>query len=310
MMWPKRKLLIFISLSILLVVFIFSSKKFNCFSDFKEKYSVYPVPIPEKLDFAGEVAPLEHFDVKEFLDRELQINTYWQSQTILLIKRTNRFFPEIEKILKEEGLPSDFKYLATAESGLTNTLSPSGAAGFWQFLKNTAKEYKLEINDEVDERYNLEKSTHAACRFLKDSYGVYGNWTLAAASFNIGRPELNRQLATQKENNYYNLILNEETARYIFRILAMKIIFENPDTYGFHIPGNCLYPVLNYKILRTDSCISDLASFAKTNGTNYKVLKIFNPWLRDSSLTNKLRLTYSIRIPVAGFRDSAYIKNE
>lgn len=303
----KGKFILFtISCTLIIITFVFYSKKFEYSNDFRKTYSIFPVHIPEKPDFAGEEVPLKNFDVKESLDRELHINIYWQSHTILLIKRANRFFPEIENILKKEGIPSDFKYLAVAESDLTNTISPSGATGFWQFLKKTAKEYNLEINNEVDERYNLEKSTHAACKFLKDSYNIYKNWTLAAASYNIGRSEFSKQMSKQKENNYYNLFLNDETARYIFRILAIKIIMENPDLYGFHIHRYYLYPPLKYYTLVIDSGITNLALFAKKHETNYKILRTLNPWLLDSTLTNSSKATYKIRIPVKGYRETIY----
>ena len=190
---------------------------------------------PDSVSFAGERVPLEYFDVKEALDRELHVNTYWQSQTIFMIKRANRYFPEIEAILKEEGVPDDFKYMAMAESGLTNSVSPSNAAGFWQFLKKTSEENGLQVNSEIDERFNIEKSTHAACKFLKNAYAKYGNWTMAAASYNMGKQGLSKQEDFQKEDNYYNLALNEETSRYIFRILAFKLVIKNPELYGFHL---------------------------------------------------------------------------
>jgi hypothetical protein len=203
-------------------------------------------------------------------------------------------------------VPLDFKYLAVAESGLTNSVSPLNAVGFWQFLKKTGKEYGLIINDDVDERYNIEASTRAACKFLKESYTKYGNWTLAAASYNMGNKALSRTLDVQRENNYYNLYLNDETARYIFRILAIKIIIEAPEAYGFHINKYDLYPPLKYSILKVDSSIPDLAIFAKKYNTNYKMMKIFNPWLRDSALTIKNKSSYLLKIPAEGFRESLY----
>jgi membrane-bound lytic murein transglycosylase D len=299
-------LLLGIGLFLVIVVFVLSSYKFDHASKFGERYSIYSLAMPEKLDFAGEEVPMNYFDVRESLDRELHVNTYWQSQTIFLIKRANRYFPEIEKILKEEGVPLDFKYLAVAESGLTNSISPLNAVGFWQFMKKTGKEYGLIINDDVDERYNLEASTRAACKFLKESYAKFGNWTLAAASYNMGRPALSRTLDIERENNYYNLYMNDETARYIFRILAIKVIIEAPETYGFHINKYDLYPPLKYSLLKVDSSIPDLAIFAKKNNTNYKMLKIFNPWLRDSALTIKNKTFYTLKIPSEGFRESLY----
>jgi len=310
MSWSKGKILLLMTLLVfIIVVFALSSYKLESANRFKEKYSIFSISVPEKLDFAGEQVPLNYFDVKESLDRELHVNTYWQSQTIFLIKRANRYFPEIEPILKDEGIPLDFKYLVVAESGLTNTVSPLSATGFWQFLKKTGKEYGLEINEEIDERYNLEKSTRAACKFLKESYFKYGSWTLAAASYNMGRLALSRTIEIQEDTNYYNLFLNEETARYIYRILAIKLLIENPELYGFYIDKKDLYPPLKYTELKVDSNIPDLAVFAKKNKTNYKVLKIFNPWLRDSALTIKKKTSYLIKIPAEGFRESAYAEN-
>lgn len=261
------------------------------------------VALPEELKFAGEKVPLENFDVREALDKELLVNTYWHSQTFLLIKRANRYFPVIEPILKENGVPDDFKFLALAESGLTNVVSPAGAAGIWQFVKPTALEYGLEVNDEVDERYSIEKSTEAACRFLKDSYNIYKSWTLAAASYNMGRTGLNKQISRQYSNNYYDILLNEETSRYVFRIAALKSIINNPEAYGFTIAKEDLYQPFQSEDVIISTPIADIAKFAFKHGTNYKMIKILNPWLRDNVLTNKYRKAYTIKIPVKGFRD-------
>jgi len=295
-------------LSLVVLTCVFSTSKKENSKEVQEKNAVFSITIPTKLDFAGEKVPLEFFDVREALDKELQINAYWQSQTILLIKRANRFFLEIDPILKEEGLPSDFKYLALAESGLTNVVSPANAVGFWQFLKNTGKEYNLQIDNEVDERYNLEKSTRAACKFLKESYKLYQSWTLAAASYNMGRIGVSKQLDSQKEKNYYDLGLNDETARYLYRILALKLIIETPELYGFHIQRVDLYPPLRYIKVEVNGSIPDLADFAQKNNTNYKMLKLFNPWLREKSLVNKAKINYTIKIPTKGYRESVYLE--
>ncbi|HEC41335.1 MAG TPA: lytic transglycosylase domain-containing protein [Bacteroides sp.] len=271
----------------------------------RSKYVVTSVAIPDVLDFAGENTPVENFDVRESLDRELLINTYWQSHTLLLIKRANRYFPVIEKILKENGVPEDFKYLSVAESDLMNLVSPAQAVGFWQFKKGTAGDMGLEVNSEIDERYHLEKSTKAACKFLKHSYELFGSWTMAAASYNMGRTGLNRQLGRQDENYYYDLLLNEETARYIYRILALKLIMENPKEYGFEYSKDELYPPIPTYKVTLDSPVEDFAEFAKRYSINYKVLKIFNPWLRDNKLTNTRGKTYYISIPKKGYRDFA-----
>ncbi len=253
--------------------------------------------IPQKLFFCNEAVPLERLDVRESLDRELLVNTFWHSQTYLLIKRANRYFPVIEPILKEQGIPDDFKYLALIESGFTNVVSPAGAAGFWQFIKATGEKYGLIIDDEVDERYNLEKATTAACNYFKNSYALYKNWTLTAAAFNMGDNGMLNQIKNQKVSNYYDLYLNTETARYVYRILAIKIICENPAASGFTIEKEDLYPKVRTTHIAIDSAISDLAQFALDKGITYKMLKDFNPWLRKPSLTNKLKNKYLISIP-------------
>ncbi len=267
------------------------------------KYVVTSVPIPEVLDFAGERTPVQNFDVMESLDRELLINTYWQSHTLLLIKRSHRYFPVIEKILAKHGIPEDFKYLPVAESDLMNLTSPARAVGYWQFLKATAQEYGLEVNSEVDERYHLEKSTEAACKFLLRSYELYGNWTMAAASYNVGRTGLNRQIERQDSRYYYDILLNEETGRYIYRLLALKLIMSEPEKYGFIFDKDELYPPIPVYHVTVDSSVEDFARFASTYSINYKVLKLFNPWLRDNKLTNTKGKTYQISIPRKGYRE-------
>lgn len=267
------------------------------------KYVVTSAPIPETLDFAGERTPLENFDVLEALDRELLINTYWQSHTLLLIKRAHRHFPVIEKILAKHGIPEDFKYLPVAESDLMNLTSPARAVGYWQFLKATAQEYGLEVNGEVDERYHLEKSTEAACKFLLRSYELYDNWTMAAASYNVGRTGLNRQIERQDSRYYYDILLNEETGRYVYRLLALKLIMTEPEKYGFIFEKDELYPPIPVYYVTVDTSVEDFAIFADRYSINYKVLKIFNPWLRDIKLSNTSRKTYQISIPRKGYRE-------
>ncbi len=259
--------------------------------------------IPSKLDFAGEPVPIENLDVYESLDRELLVNTYYHSQTILSIKRSHRFFPVIEPILKKYDIPDDFKYLLVIESNFTNSVSPAGAAGFWQFMKPTAQKYGLEITEEIDERYNLVKATEAACKHLKDLYSYYKSWTLSAAAYNAGTGNIDRVVSLQKTTNYYDLFLNEETARYVYRILAVKIILSNPQKYGFYIPKKSRYfPVPTEKI-QVDSSIADLPQFAIDLGINYKLLRIFNPWIRKYQLTNKDKKTYVFEIPRKEYRD-------
>jgi len=272
-------------------------------TDIHSKYVVTPVPIPETLDFAGERTPLENFDVLEALDRELLINTYWQSHTMLLIKRAHRYFPVIEKILEKYGIPEDFKYLPVAESDLMNMTSPARAVGYWQFLKSTAQEYGLEVNSEVDERYHLEKSTEAACKFLLRSYELYGTWTMAAASYNVGRTGLNRQVERQDSRYYYNILLNEETGRYVYRLLALKLIMSEPEKYGFIFDPDELYQPIPVYHVNIDTAVEDFSVFASRYSINYKVLKIFNPWLRDNKLSNTSHKTYEISIPRKGYRE-------
>ena len=256
---------------------------------------------PTEVDFAGEKAPLHIADVKERFDRELLVNANLDASTLLIIKRANRAFPIIEPILKKNGVPDDFKYLAVAESALMNATSSAGAKGFWQFMPATAKEYGMEVNDIVDERYHLEMSTEAACKYLLGAYKKFGSWTLAAASYNGGLGGVNKQITFQGENNYYDLLLTDETARYVFRILALKEIMKNPTLYNFNVTAEELYQNIPTRKVEIDSSITDLAAFAKEQGINYKILKIHNPWLRDKKLTNASKKKYIIEIPTSGY---------
>jgi hypothetical protein len=261
------------------------------------RYRIYALPLPDKLEFAGEMVPFDDADARERFDRELLVNVYWHSNTLLAIKRACRWFPVIEPILRANEIPDDFKYLAVIESALTNASSPAGARGFWQFLEETGTGYGLEINDQIDERYHVEKSTYAACHFLKDAYDRHGSWAMAAASYNMGMGGLQRQVSRQGETAYWDLLLNEETGRYVYRILAMKEIFNHADQYGFVIRPAELYEPYHYQTIAVDSSINDLAVFAKQQGTNYKMLKVYNPWLRENYLHNKDRKLYEIKIP-------------
>ncbi len=267
-----------------------------------EIYLNKPVRIPEEVTFAGERMPLENFDTRESLERELLISSYRHSSTILIIKRANRYLPIIEKILHEYNVPDDFKYLVAAESEYSNMVSPARATGFWQIMAATGREDGMEINDVVDERYHLGKSTEFACRYLLKSYEKYGNWTLAAASYNGGRAAVDNQLRIQKEDNYYNLLLAEETARYIFRVVAYKLVINDPKSYGFNIEEKDLYPELDYYEVKVDTTVNDLAAFAKSFGTNYKMLKFLNPWLRKPYLTPRHNKEYLIKIPAEDMR--------
>lgn len=279
-------------------VFIFAAKNP---SEEKDTSKEIAGDFPVKLDFAGEETPLKISDVKERLDRELLVNVNLHASTILAIKRANRAFPVIEPILKKNGIPDDFKYLAVIESGLVNVVSPAGARGIWQFMPDTAKERGMEVNENVDQRYDLEKSTQAACSYFLSAKGKFGSWTLAAASYNGGMTGVNKQIDIQKVTNYYDLLLTEETSRYVFRILALKEIMENPVKYGFAIAPEELYGALPTKKIEIDSSITDLADFAKGQGINYKILKIHNPWLRETKLINDTGKKYQIEIPLKGY---------
>lgn len=249
------------------------------------------------LNFAGEKVPIDDPEVIERIDREVVFNTFRTSYSILIYKRAARWFPVIEPILKSQDIPDDFKYLCITESELTNAVSPAGASGFWQFMKTTAPSYGLEVNDEVDERYDVEKATYAACKYFKDAYKKFGSWTLVAASYNMGMGGVQNKINEQKVNSYYDLYLNTETHRYVARILAFKLMFENPSKFGYHIKNNDLYPVLPYKEIEVTNSIPDLVAFAQLHNISYKTLKLWNPWLRKNSLTNTKRKSYKIRIP-------------
>ena len=246
---------------------------------------IHLVGIPSVLTFAGEEMLLNEPDLVERFDREMIVNTHFHSNTILLLKRANRWFPQIEPILDDFGVPGDFIYLPLIESGLSNARSPKGAVGFWQLLPETARELGLEVNTEVDERYDPIKSTYAACQYLLKAKEKFGTWTNAAASYNMGMRGLARSMENQKVEHYRDLLLNEETSRYIFRIVSMKMIYENPDTYGFAMPEEALYARESLKEIIIKESQGNLADFAFSNGINYKILKRYNPWLRTNTLT-------------------------
>jgi len=259
------------------------------------------VALPEKLDFAKEDVPLGNFDVRESLDRELLIVANFHSQELLYLKKTTRYFSVIEPILKKNDIPDDFKYLALAESGfLEKIVSPSGAVGLWQFMKSAAIQYGLEVNDEVDERYHIEKSTEAACRYLKYSFGKYHNWTMVAASYNAGLTGMNRQIDVQDSKNYYDLLLNEETSRYIYRILALKLVISDPEKYGFKVSEDEKYPIIPCGEVKITGSIKSFTDFARANNINYKLFKQFNPWLRQPYLKNPKGEVYTVKIPEVG----------
>lgn len=263
-------------------------------------YNVYAIPLPQNLNFAGEPVPVQNPDILERMDRELLVNTYWQSNALLLFKRAHKYFPIIEPILKEEGVPDDLKYLAVIESGLTQARSPANAEGFWQILKGTGQEFGLEVNSNVDERYNLELATRVACTYLKQGYERFGSWTAAAAAYNAGNYGISKRLEEQQVASYYDLLLGEETGRYVFRIVALKEIMSHPKKYGFNFTKRDLYqPITTYKV-EVDTAVTDFVKFAERFGINYKILKIHNPWLREPHLNNKSRKKYYIEIPKEG----------
>jgi len=268
-------------------------------------YITNPV-MPNKIHFAGQKVPLEKFDVKEALDRELLSVANWHSKTFLTLKRANRWFPVIDKILKQNNIPLDFRYLAVAESGLINDVSPVGAKGVWQLMESTGKELGLEINKNVDERYHIIKSTEAACKYLQSSYNIYKDWVMVAASYNMGKSALKGMQKFQYQKNFWDLALYEETSRYVYRIIAIKIVMENPTNYGFKLKPSELYPEIPTRNLMVDSTIRELSKWAIMQGSNYKILKYFNPWLRQRSLQNKNHKKYILQLPKRGMRTKAY----
>ena len=264
----------------------------------ESNYHIYPISIPKKVSFAGEEITLDEDDLIERMDKEFLVNTYWHSNTILLIKRANKYFPQIEKILIDEGVPTDFKYLALIESGLENVTSPSGAKGFWQIMKTTGKEYGLEINSNVDERYNLHLSTILACKYLKKARDKFGSWTLAAAAYNRGMSGVQNKIANQNQTAYENILFGDETKRYVFRIIALKNIVESPESFGFYIDEAQMYKPIEYKEIKIDKPINNISDFSKDLGLNYKNFKILNPWLLENHLNNNSRKVYTLSIPL------------
>lgn len=269
---------------------------------FEANYKIYSLPSPSALMFAGEAVPLNDMEVQERYDREILTNTYWQSQTILMIKRANKFLPLIQKILAKNNIPDDMKYVALAESGLQNVVSPAGASGYWQFMEPTGKIYGLEITTEVDERYHIEKATEAACRYFKEAYAAFNSWPMVAASYNMGIEGLRKQMLQQGVTNYYDLLLNPETSRYVFRIIAIKEIIERPEKFGFTVLPSHKYRMDPSVKLRVTQSIPDLARYSLKNGMNYKILKTANPWLRKPSLNIPTGKAYYLDVPEAAIR--------
>lgn len=260
-------------------------------------YRVYAPPLPDTLYFCGERVPLNLYYVREGLDRELVSNMYYQSNTLFNIKRATRVFPTIERILKEERVPEDIKYLCVIESGLQNVTSSAGAQGYWQFIKTTGQKYGLEIGDDIDMRNDLEASTRAACRYLKSLKARFGGWAEAAAAYNCGENGLSKRLDNQHQTSYYELLLNQETQRYVYRILAMKLIMQHPQDYGFYVRRCDTYPEIPTTEVELAGQNVDLVDFAISHGTTYKMLRTLNPWLTSSTLKNKSGKSYKVRIP-------------
>ena len=267
----------------------------------EDGYNIYAIDIPEMLNFSGESMPIHIPDVRERIDRELLVNTYWQSNGLLMFKRAQRYFPIIEPILKSYAIPDDFKYLALIESGLQNVTSSAGAKGFWQIMKSTGKEYGLEINSNVDERNNLELATYVACKYLLKAKSELGSWTLAAASYNAGINGVKKKLKRQEVSDYYDLLFGEETGRYVFRIVALKEILTHPKKYGFNFSKKHLYETVPTYKIKVDTAVADFTSFARKFDLNYKQLKIHNPWLRESFLNNRSNKIYYLEIPNKGY---------
>ena len=293
-----RKMMIKKIVLLATIAFVGSFLIYGVVSD-KTKFA--PIGYDSQMNFANETVPTQIADVKERLDREMITNINYHTNTTLVIKRANKAFPIIEPILAKYGVPDDFKYLAVIESSLVNAVSPAGARGVWQFMPATAKEKGMEVTDEVDERYHLEKATEAACKYLLVAKEKFGSWTLAAASYNGGMTGVSNKMKEQQVSDYYDLLLTEETSRYVFRILALKEIMKNADKYGYLIPNEALYVNLPTRKVVVDATITDLAAFALTQGINYKILKIHNPWLRDRKLTVATGKQYEIEIPTSGY---------
>lgn len=297
--------LAFVGLLSLCSLFIYALQDAPTDENFEKKlindYNVYALQVPNDLNFAGEAMPLSNPDILERMDRELLVNTYWQSNGLLMFKRAKKYFPIIEPILAKHGIPDDFKYLAVIESGLTNAVSPAGARGVWQIMPDTGRENGLEVNNNVDERYNLEMATEVASKYLLKSKEALGTWTLAAAAYNAGNTGVSRRLEEQGVSSYYDLLLGEETGRYLFRIVALKEILSNPSKYGFNFRDKDLYNTVPTYKLEVDTAVTNFSKFAQRFGVNYKVLKIHNPWLREAHLNNKSRKRYYIEIPKEGY---------
>lgn len=295
------------TIAITLVTFVCATDKDSADSKIASKNkseqhipNIYSPKIPDQMDFCGESVPLDLYYVRESLDREMIVNTYGHSSTLLYFKRAHRYFPIIEPILKKNGVPDDFKYLCVIESGLTNATSPAKAQGFWQFIKATGQKYDLEINDEIDMRNNLEAATEAACKFIKVLRLDLGSWTAAAAAYNCGGAGLSKNMEKQSIESYYDTRLNNETSRYVYRILAVKQIMKHPQDYGFFLRPSDLYPTIPTRTATLSGQNVDIYAFAKENGCSYKLFRELNPWITTEKLTNKANKSYTVKLPVEG----------
>lgn len=280
-----------------MLIFLSYTSKKSLTSFFELPQQIKSVNLNKPFDFAGEPMPVNE-DTRERLDRELSVNAYWQSTTLLHLKLANKYLPVVERILAENGIPDDFKYLAIAESGLRNVTSSASAKGYWQFMKPAATEMGLEISEDVDERLHIEKSSKAACNYIKQLHRRFGNWTNVAGAYNVGPTAFARTLEEQKESNYYDVNINDETSRYLFRIIAIKEIVKNPQDFGYFVDDTEKYNLnFNLKTISITTSIPSLADFAHQQGITYRILKFYNPWLINNKLTVAPGKEYLIKVP-------------
>lgn len=293
--------IVFSSLAIIGQIFIFATTKNDPDETYRKAlqadYRVYCPVLPDSLSFCGETVPMDTYYVREGLDRELMVNMYWQSNMLLWMKRAGRYFPIIEPILKKNGMPEDLKYLCVIESGLLPVGSPAGAQGYWQFIKSTGLNYGLEITDEIDMRNHIVLSTEAACRLLKKMYQRFGSWSIAAATYNLGENGVAQRCTDQNIHNYWDLKMPNETTRYVYRILAVKMIMQHPQAYGYMIRHSDLYPPIPTREVTLTGQNVDLYAFAKDNGSTYKMLRDLNPWIQTDKLKNRGNKTYTVVLP-------------
>ena len=269
----------------------------NALAYTNNNFYVLGLNIPANLEFCGEKIPSNDFNIKKDLEKEFFTSAYWKNNSLVLFNKAQRWFPYIEPILKAEGVPDDFKYLCVIESHLSNASSSAGAAGFWQLVPGTARNYGLEVNGEVDERYDVEKATHAACEHIKDSYQVFHNWTLSAAAYNLGIGGIQNALARQNSDNYFDLLLNSETGSFVYRILAYKTLFSSPGHFGIKKKKLTYFSKIPYSVHKVDSSIVNLKAFANSIGSNLLEVRLFNPWLLRDALNNPERKVYEIKVP-------------